>query len=51
MHDPKRYVDWKVDVWRTMEQPLSTQRYKPTIKEDEPLLISRILELVAEFPR
>jgi transposase InsO family protein len=32
-------------------QPRSTQRYAATVKEDEPLLVSRILELVREFPR
>ena len=32
-------------------QPRSTQRYKPLAKTDEVALISRILELVREFPR
>jgi putative transposase len=32
-------------------QPRSTQRYKPTKKSDEPKLLTRIFELVAEFPR
>ena len=36
---------------RTLNQSISTQRYQPTKKEDEPILIRRILELVAEFPR
>ena len=36
---------------RTLDQSLSTQRYRPTAKEDEPSLIKRILELVLEFPR
>ena len=36
---------------RVLNQPLSTQRYKPSIREDEPLLVRSILELVAEFPR
>ena len=36
---------------RTLEQPLSTQRYQPSKKEDEPVLMARILELVSEFPR
>ncbi len=36
---------------RTLDQPLSTQRYKLKMKQDEPSLIKRILELVAEFPR
>lgn len=34
-----------------LDQPRSTQRYVPTVKEDESRLISRILELVREFPR
>ncbi len=36
---------------RVLDQPLSTQRYEPTVKSDEPALMSRILELVVEFPR
>ncbi len=36
---------------RILDQPLSTQRYQPSVKEDERALLSRILELVAEFPR
>ena len=36
---------------RTLDQSLSTQRYRPAAKEDEPSLIKRILELVLEFPR
>lgn len=36
---------------RTLNQPLSTQRYRPSVKDDEPALLSRILELVGEFPR
>jgi hypothetical protein len=36
---------------RVLSQPLSTQRYKPSIRENESLLIRSILELVAEFPR
>ena len=36
---------------RTLNQPLSTQRYQPSVKEDEPALLTRILELVCEFPR
>jgi len=36
---------------RTLDQPLSTQRYQPTVKEDEPALLARIFELVSEFPR
>lgn len=34
-----------------LDQPRSTQRYLATTKEDEPRLITRILELVREFPR
>lgn len=34
-----------------LDQPRSTQRYVPTVKEEESQLISRILELVREFPR
>ena len=36
---------------QTLGQPLSTQRYQPTTKSDEPSLMTRILELVAKFPR
>lgn len=36
---------------RVLNQPLSTQRYKPSVREDESLLIRSVLELVAEFPR
>ena len=36
---------------RTLDQPLSTQRYEPSKKEDEPPLIKRILEFVSRFPR
>ena len=36
---------------RTLDQPLSTQRYQPSVKKDEPALLAKILELVAEFPR
>ena len=35
----------------TLNQPLATQRYQPVLNEDEPILIRRMLELVAEFPR
>ena len=34
-----------------LDQPRSTQRYEARTKDDEPLLIARILELVREFPR
>ena len=34
-----------------LEQPRSTQRYVPQVREDEPELLKRILELVREFPR
>jgi putative transposase len=36
---------------RALDQPLSTQRYRRTVNTDEPKLLNRILELVAEFPR
>jgi len=36
---------------RTLGQPLSTQRYQPIVKKDEPILVRRILALAAEFPR
>ncbi len=38
-------------AYRVLNHPLSSQRYKPSIREDEPLLVCSILELVAEFPR
>lgn len=34
-----------------LDQPRSTQRYESRTKDDEPLLLARILELVREFPR
>ena len=36
---------------KTLGQSRSTQRYKPTERDDEQALIQRILELVREFPR
>ena len=36
---------------RTLDQPLSTQRYQPSVKDDEPALLAKVLEFVAEFPR
>ena len=34
-----------------LDQPRSTQRYESKVKDDEPQLLLRILELVREFPR
>ena len=36
---------------KTLEQPRSTQRYRIIEKEDEPRLVTRIFQLVGEFPR
>ena len=36
---------------RAIGQPRSSQRYQRRVKDDEPLLVARILELVGEFPR
>jgi transposase InsO family protein len=36
---------------RSLGQPLSTQRYQPTVQGDEAKLVKRILELAREFPR
>ncbi len=36
---------------RVLEQPRSTQRQKPKIKEDEGRLVARMLELVRQHPR
>jgi len=36
---------------RVLEQPRSTQRYVSQVREDEPELLKKILELVREFPR
>ena len=36
---------------RAIGQPRSSQRYQRRVKDDEPRLVARILELVGEFPR
>ena len=36
---------------QTIGQSRSSQRYEPRVKDDEPRLVARILELVGEFPR
>ena len=36
---------------RVIGQPRSSQRYRRRVKDDEPRLVARILELVSEFPR
>ena len=36
---------------QTLGQALSTQRYEPKPREDEEILVNRILDLVGEFPR
>lgn len=35
----------------TLDQSRSSQRYKPRLRDDEPVLVKRMLELVAEHPR
>jgi hypothetical protein len=35
----------------TIQQPRSSQRYEPQIRDDEPALVKQILDLVREFPR
>lgn len=34
-----------------LEQPRSSQRYEPSVRDDEPALVKHILELVRQFPR
>jgi putative transposase len=36
---------------RAVEQPRSTQRYRPQVKDDEPALVARMHELVRQHPR
>ncbi len=36
---------------RTVDQPRSTQRYQPQVKNDEPALITRMHEQVRQHPR
>ena len=38
-------------VCRVIEQPRSTQRYEPKVRDDEPALVSRLHELVRSHPR
>ena len=36
---------------RAVDQPRQTQRYQPTVRDDEPALVKDILELARQFPR
>jgi putative transposase len=38
-------------AFRALEQPRTTQRYKPKIRNDEDVLTDRIIELACEYGR